>query len=93
MQELSQSGLPQLTQNIYSGVGKGILRHFHTIFKGDKFPPLPHLDPEIKSKHPTMTEKEFFHLSLGQKRGFSYFVLHTERRHRGPEVTTSDLYW
>ena len=82
MQELSQSGIPQLTQNIYSRVGKGIMRHFHAP-----------LYPEIKSKHPTTTEKEFFHLSLGQKRGFSHFVLHIERRHRGPEVTTSYLYW
>ena len=33
-----------------------------------------------------MAKKEFFSFSSGQKRGFSHFVLHMKRRHRGPEV-------
>ena len=41
-----------------------------------------------------MAEKEFFSLSLGKKRGFSHFVLHVKRRHRGREIKRPfDLYW
>ena len=38
-----------------------------------------------------MAEKDSF---WGQKRGFSYFVLHVKRRRRGLEVKRPfDLYW
>ena len=41
-----------------------------------------------------MAKKEFFSLSLGQKRGFSHFVLHVKRRRQGPEVKRPfNLYW
>ena len=42
-----------------------------------------YLATKIKlKKHPTMAEKEFFFpLSLGQKPGFSYFILHVKCRH------------
>ena len=39
-----------------------------------------------------MLKKDSF--SLGQKRGFSHFVLHVKCRRRGPEVKQLfDLYW
>ena len=41
-----------------------------------------------------MAEKVFFPFSLGQKRGFSHFVLHVKRRHRSLEVKRLfNLYW
>ena len=55
-----------------------------------------YLGPEINNqkKHPTIAENEFFPLSLGQKRGFSLFVLYIKRRRRGPEVKQPfHLYW
>ena len=41
-----------------------------------------------------MVKKDFLSLSLGQKRGFSYLVLHVKCRRQGPEVKRPfDLYW
>ena len=41
-----------------------------------------------------MAKKEFFLFLLGQKRGFSHFVLHVKHRRRGPEIKRPfTLYW
>ena len=41
-----------------------------------------------------MAEKDYFSLSLGQKRGISHFVFHVKRRDQGPDVKQPvDLYW
>ena len=53
-----------------------------------------HVGPEIKTITPYYGRERFFLLSLGQKQGFSHFVLHVKHRHRGLEVKRPfNLYW
>ena len=55
-----------------------------------------YLGPEIKNveKIPYYGRERIFSFFLGQKRGFSHFVVHVKRRHCGPKVKRPySFYW
>ena len=66
-----------ISRLVTMGWEEGVVRALSQSMRpGNQF----HCKEQIRSKHPTMAEKEFFSFFFWQKRGFSHFVLHVKRR-------------